>query len=60
MTMTVVIVLNAILDLGIVLALFAVTGTAFRLDRRRKVASTTARVHTLREPAWLFDVDLAA
>lgn len=60
MNMTLVIVLNALIDLGIVLGLFAVMGTPFRLDRRRKVTPTVARVHTLPEPAPLFDVDLAA
>ena len=60
MNMTLVIVLNAILDLGIVLALFAVMGTPFRLDRRRKVTIAVAQVHTLPEPAPLFDVELAA
>jgi len=58
MTMTLVIALNAILDLGIVLGLFATMGIPFRLDRRRAV--TTAQVHPLPEPAPLFDVDLAA
>lgn len=61
MNMTLVIALNAILDLGIVLGLFAVMGTPFRLDRRRKATpSVVARAHTLPEPAPLFDVDLAA
>jgi hypothetical protein len=57
MTMTLVIALNAILDLGIVAALFAVVGIPFRLDRRK---ATATRLHRLPEPAPLFDVDLAA
>ena len=56
MNMTLVIALNAVLDLAIVLGLFAVIGVPFRLDRRRK--ATVTQVHTL--PAPLFDVDLAA
>ena len=58
MTMTFVIALNAVLDLGIVLALAAVIGVPFRLDRRRTAAP--ALVHAHRRPASLFDVDLAA
>jgi hypothetical protein len=58
MTMTLVIALNAILDLGIVLGLFAMMGVPFRVDRPR--TTTTAQVHPLPEPAPLFDVDLAA
>jgi hypothetical protein len=57
MTMTLVIVLNALLDLGIVVGLFAVMGIPFRLDRRKV---TPAQMHTLPSPAPLFDVDLAA
>ena len=56
MTMTLVIALNAILDLGIVVGLFAVIGVPLRLDRRK--ATLTA---VQPEPrAELFDVDLAA
>ena len=58
MNMTLVIALNAVLDLAIVLGLFAVIGIPFRLDRRRK--ATVTQVHTLPHPAPLFDVDLAA
>jgi hypothetical protein len=39
MTLHTAIVLNAILDLGIVLALAAVMAVPFRLDRRRDEAS---------------------
>ena len=56
MSMTLVIALNAVLDLGIVLGLAAVLGIPFRLDRRRK--ASLAEVHSL--PAPLFDVELAA
>lgn len=57
MTMTFVIVLNAILDLGIILGLTAMMALPFRLDRRK---ATAAQLHRLPEPAPLFDVDLAA
>jgi hypothetical protein len=60
MTMTLVIAVNAILDLGIVLGLFAVMGTPFRLDRRPRATKAVAQVHPLPEPAPLFDVELAA
>jgi hypothetical protein len=56
MTMTLVIALNAILDLGIVVGLFAVIGVPFRLDRRK---ATLTAVQPERRPE-LFDVDLAA
>jgi len=58
MTMTLVIALNAILDLGIVLGLAAAMGIPFRLDRRGRAALTS--VQPLPHPAPLFDVDLAA
>jgi hypothetical protein len=58
MTMTLVIALIAILDLGIVLGLAAVMGIPFRLDRRRQ--APLGRVQHLPHPAPLFDVDLAA
>jgi len=60
MTMTLVIAINAVLDLGIVLGLFAVMGIPFRLDRRPRVTNAVAQVHAIPEPAPLFDVDLAA
>lgn len=56
MSMTLVIVLNAILDLGIVLGLAAVMATPFRLDRRR----TTLGVAQAPSTPELLDVDLAA
>lgn len=56
MTLTAVIILNAVLDLGIVLGLAAVMSTPFRLDRRK----TTAQIHSLPERQKVFDVDLAA
>lgn len=56
MTMTIVIVLNALLDLGIVLGLAAVTATPFRLDRRKP---TLGLVEAPSTPE-LLDVDLAA
>jgi hypothetical protein len=58
MTLTLAIVLIAILDLGIVLGLAAVMGIPFRLDRCRQAAP--AQVHRLPEPAQIFDVELAA
>lgn len=60
MTMTLVIAINALLDLGIVLGLAAVMGIPFRLDPRRKATTAVAQVHALPEPAPLFDVELAA
>jgi hypothetical protein len=56
--MTLVIALNAVLDLGIVLGLAAMMGIPFRLDRRRKAGLEA--VHSLPRPASLFDVELAA
>lgn len=56
MSMTLVIALNAALDLGIVLGLAAVAAAPFRLDRRRPAA---AGARPLPVPA-LLDVDLAA
>lgn len=59
MPMTVVIALNAVLDLGLVLGLFAVMSLPFWMDRPR-TASPGASVDALPEPKPLFDVDLAA
>jgi len=59
MPMPLVIALNAVLDLGILLGLFAVMSVPFWIDRPRKPALTEA-VDALPEPKPLFGVDLAA
>jgi hypothetical protein len=59
MPMTLVIALNAALDLGIVLGLFAVMSLPFGIDRPRRAIVTT-RTAPLPAPQPLFDVDLAA
>jgi hypothetical protein len=59
MPITVVIALNALLDLGIVLGLFAVMSVPFAIDRRRRVTLTVPK-DALPEPQPLFAVDLAA
>ena len=59
MPMTLVIALNAILDLGIVLGLFAVMSLPFGIDRPRRATLTTPTA-ALPEPQPLFGVGLAA
>jgi hypothetical protein len=59
MPMTLVIALNAALDLGIILGLFAVISLPFGIDRPRR-ATVTTRTAALPAPQPLFDVDLAA
>ena len=59
MPMTLVIALNAILDLGIVLGLFAVMSLPFGIDRPRRATLTVPKA-ALPEPQPLFGIDLAA